>query len=219
MTERIAGQEEYVEQLYRLSPSGQVALADLARRLAVKPPSVTEMCQALARKGLVEYAPRRGVTLTEAGRTQGRLLVRRHRLAERLLTDLVGLPWEQAHEEACKYEHIIDGDVERLLAESLPTTCPHGNPIDAPLTAPADEQPLAALAPGASGAVVRIEREETEILRYLAQLGLVPGTRVRLVNRAPLGGPLLIMVGDAHYAISRDIAERVIVKEGETDAT
>lgn len=214
MSDHVAGQEEYLEHLYRLSPGGQVSLASLARSLSVKPPSVTEMCQALARKGLVVYVPRRGVTLTESGRGEGRRLVRRHRLAERLLTDMVGLPWEQAHEEACKYEHVIGDEVERLLAQALPTTCPHGNPIDDQPSGADGATPLTHLAPGAVGEVVRIEREETEVLRYLAQLGLIPGTSVRLINRAPFGGPVLLMIGDAHYAVSRDIAERVIVKEG-----
>lgn len=209
MSERNISQEEYLEQLYRLAPEGLVPLSALARALEVKGPSVTEMCRTLAAKGLATYEPRRGVALTASGRRQAEQLIRRHRLAERMLTDLVGLPWERAHDEACKYEHVISDEVERLLAQSLPNTCPHGNPISG---AAPDAEPLASLPAGTKAEVVRIEREETKVLRYLVQLGLVPGARVEVVSHAPLAGPLLIVVGDAHYAIGRDIAERVMVR-------
>ncbi len=209
MGQRAEGQEEYLEQIYRLAPSGRVQLSGLARALDVSGPSVTEMCRTLADKGLVVYEPRYGVSLTDAGRSQAAQMVRRHRLAERMLTDLVGLPWELAHDEACKYEHVISDQVEHLLAGTLPSTCPHGNPIDGQA---AQAKSLADLKPGTKGEVTRIEREETQMLRYLAQLGLVPGASVRVVNRAPLNGPLLVSVGDANYAIGRDVAERVMVR-------
>lgn len=209
MSERIMGQEEYLEQLYRLAPHGRVQLGALARALAVKGPSVTEMCHTLADKGLATYEPRHGVSLTTAGRRAAEQLVRRHRLAERMLTDMIGLPWEQAHDEACKYEHVISDEVERLLVKALPDTCPHGNPISGEAH---DGEPLAQLPAGTKAEVVRIEREETQLLRYLSQLGMVPGAVVTVVNHAPLGGPLLVLVGDANYAIGRDVAECVIVR-------
>lgn len=215
MSLRAANQEEYLEQIYRLDSTGRVQLSALARTLDVKAPSVTEMCRTLSDKGLVIYEPHTGVSLTDAGRSQGAQLVRRHRLAERMLTDLVGLPWELAHDEACKFEHVISSEVERLLAQALPKTCPHGNPIDGEA---AEAESLADLQPGAKGEVVRIEREETHVLRYLAQLGLVPGASVEVVNHAPFNGPLLIAVGDANYAVGRDIAERVMVKRERKDA-
>lgn len=209
MSEKIAGQEEYIEQLYRLAPHGRVQLSALARALGVKGPSVTEMCHTLATKGLAEYEPRHGVALTAAGRQAAEQLVRRHRLAERMLTDLIGLPWAQAHEEACKYEHVISDEVERLLIRALPDTCPHGNPINGTVD---EGEPLSDLVAGTKAEVLRIEREETEVLRYLSQLGMVPGATVTVVSRAPLNGPLLVLVGDANYAIGRDVAERVIVR-------
>ena len=211
MSRSPAGQEEYLEQIYRLSGdgSGRVQLSTLARELDVKGPSVTEMCRTLAEKGLAVYEPRNGVSLTEQGRKQAAQLIRRHRLAERMLTDMVGLPWELAHDEACKYEHVISGKVEELLSEALPNTCPHGNPIDGKAS-PAE--PLTELQPGMSGEVSRIEREETQMLKYLAQLGLVPGASVEVINQAPLNGPLLVAVGDANYAVGRDVAERVMVR-------
>lgn len=212
MSERVMGQEEYLEQLYRLAPQGRVQLSALARALAVKGPSVTEMCRSLADKGLATYEPRRGVSLTASGRRAAERLLRRHRLAERMLTDMVGLPWELAHDEACKYEHVISDEVERLLVKALPDTCPHGNPISGPALG---GESLASLPDGAQGDVVRIEREESEMLRYLSQLGMVPGATVKVVSHAPLGGPLLIMIDDACYAVGRDVAERVIVRRDE----
>lgn len=209
MGQRPEGQEEYLEQIYRISPKGQVPFSALTRALGVKGASVTEMCRNLSEKGLAVYEPRNGVSLTEEGRRQAAQLVRRHRLAERMLTDLVGLPWELAHDEACKYEHVISDRVEQLLADVLPATCPHGNPIDGEAS---EAEPLTELKPGSRGEVTRIEREETQMLRYLAQLGLVPGASVEVIDRAPLGGPLLISVGDANYAVGRDVADRVMVR-------
>jgi DtxR family Mn-dependent transcriptional regulator len=210
MSHPASGQEEYLEQIYRLGGDhGKVQLSTLAKVMDVKGPSVTDMCHTLAEKGLAVYEPRGGVSLSEDGCKQATQLIRRHRLAERMLTDLIGLPWELAHDEACKYEHVISGKVEELLAEALPSTCPHGNPIDGQ---PDPAEPLTELAPGATGEVSRIEHEETEMLRYLAQLGLVPGASVEVLNRAPLDGPLLVAVGDANYAVGRDVAERVMVR-------
>lgn len=209
MTQRPQGQEEYLEQIYRVAPKGQVPFSALTKALGVTGASVTEMCRNLSDKGLVVYEPRSGVSLTDEGRRQAAKLIRRHRLAERLLTDLVGLPWELAHDEACKYEHVISDQVEQLLADAFPKTCPHGNPIDGE---PSEAEPLTGLATGTKAEVTRIEREETEMLRYLAQLGLVPGANVEVVDRAPLNGPLLISVGDANYAVGPDVAERVMVR-------
>jgi DtxR family Mn-dependent transcriptional regulator len=207
--QRFESQEEYLEQIYRIDPVGQVPFSQLVKALGVRGPSVSEMCRNLAAKGLVQYTPRVGVALTDEGRKQARQLIRRHRLAERLLTDLIGLPWERAHDEACKYEHIMSEEVEQLLADALPNTCPHGNPIDG--TAPSAE-PLSCLELVTPAEVVRIEREESKVLKYLAQLGLVPGASVKVMDRAPLNGPLLISVGDAVYALGRDVADRVMVR-------
>lgn len=209
MGQRLEGQEEYLEQIYRIDPDGRVPFSALTKALGVTGASVTGMCRNLADKGLVNYEPRSGVTLTEEGRRQAVQLIRRHRLAERLLTDLVGLPWELAHEEACKYEHVISDQVEELLANALPDTCPHGNPIHGE---PSKAEPLTDFEPGGRGEVMRIEREESQMLKYLAQLGLVPGASVQVMDRAPLNGPLLISVGDANYAVGRDVAERVMVR-------
>jgi len=207
--QRFESQEEYLEQIYRISPEGRVSFSELVKALGVTAPSVSEMCRNLAAKGLVVYTPRVGVTLTDEGRNVARKLIRRHRLAERLLTDLVGLPWERAHEEACKYEHIMSDEVEELLAGSLPDTCPHGNPIDGEAV---EAEPLTSLNLNVPAEVVRIEREESRILKYLAHLGLVPGASVRVLDRAPLNGPLLISVGDANYALGPEVADRVMVR-------
>jgi DtxR family Mn-dependent transcriptional regulator len=212
VAQRFESQEEYLEQIYRIDPAGRVPFSELVKALGVSGPSVSEMCRNLAAKGLVEYTPRVGVALTDEGRKEARKLIRRHRLAERLLTDLVGLPWERAHDEACKYEHIISEEVEELLAGAFPDTCPHGNPIDGIDRTVPPAQPLTSLDLGAPAEVVRIEREESQVLKYLAHLGLVPGASVKVMDRAPLNGPLLISVGDANYALGRDVADRVMVR-------
>ena len=211
MGQRLESQEEYLERIYRIDPVGRVPFSRLVKALGVRSPSVSEMCRNLAAKGLVVYTPRLGVTLTDEGRKQARQLVRRHRLAERMLTDLVGLPWERAHDEACKYEHIMSKEVEQLLADALPDTCPHGNPLDGALLI---AEPSALWIWGLSAEFVRIEREESKVLKYLAQLGLVQDASVKVMDRAPLNGPLLISVGDANYARAVHIADRGDCEEG-----
>src|SRR5712671_1824386 len=105
--------------------------ARLAERFRVSPPTVTEMLKRLVRDGYVEMDNKRQVTLTEAGNQAAEAVLRRHRLTERFLVDMLGMQWHQVHEEACRLEHFISGAVEARVIASLnnPTTCPHGNPI------------------------------------------------------------------------------------------
>jgi len=138
-------------------------------------------------------------------------------LAERLLTDVLGMPWDEVHEEACMLEHAISDRVERQLVEFLgdPQTCPHGHPI--PPRDLSDPQrtgvPLAQIESGRRTAVLGVTDEVPEILRYLAQVGLRPGADVHVVEKAPLGGPLTVEVGEARHAISLELARMVIVAD------
>ena len=136
MAEQIAvtaGNEEYLEWIYRLSKEkSTVNPLDLARTLKVSPASVTAMLKRLSAAGLIDYQPYQGIALTECGREIAVRMVRRHALLERLLTDVLGLPWEKADELACQLEHYVDEEVDERLAAILgnPTTCPHGRQID-----------------------------------------------------------------------------------------
>ncbi|MDQ4069600.1 MAG: metal-dependent transcriptional regulator [Actinomycetota bacterium] len=184
--------EEYLEAIYELEEEGtRVIQARLAEHLGHSPPSVSEMVRRLRDEGWVEVRDR-ALHLTAKGRDRAISVVRKHRLAERLLTDVIGLPWHKTHIEACRWEHVISDEVEEHLVALLenPSTCPHGNPI--PGAGPARDD-LLALAEVELGERVRLERvtEQVEVdleaLVYLDDHGFIPGADAEVRARAPDG--------------------------------
>jgi DtxR family Mn-dependent transcriptional regulator len=208
--------EEYLEAVYRLEREGPgVTTSGLANELGVAPASVSGMLKRLAGEGYLEYRARGEARLSRKGLEVAVRVMRRHRLAERLLTDVLGMPWDEVHAEACRLEHAISARVEERLLVLLgdPQTCPHGMPIPpADLTEPVREGvPLAQLAAGESAAVVEVTEELSEMLRYLGQIGVRPGAEVTVVEKAPLGGPVTIAVGEVRSAISLELARTIAV--------
>jgi DtxR family Mn-dependent transcriptional regulator len=164
-----------------------VIAARLAERLRVTPPTVTATLQRMDRDGLIEYGPGREIRLTPDGRQQAEDLVRRHALAERLLTDFLKMPWHEAHEESHGFEHAITPKVEARLMAALghPTTCPHGNPIPRLGQLAPDEFPLDQAAEGQTLVLQRITEEaeeDLELMRYLQANGVAPGTTLRVAE-------------------------------------
>jgi DtxR family transcriptional regulator, Mn-dependent transcriptional regulator len=205
--------EEYIEALYRLGAAeNPVGTGDLAESMGVVAPSVTTMLKRLVRDELVVHEPYRGIMLTEAGKAMSLALVRRHRLSERLLTDMIGLPWDKVHDVACKLEHIITDDLEQNLFDALgrPDTCPHGHPVD-PSEAPA-QAVLFDIAVGDTVEAVMVAEESPEFLQYLSQIGLVPGAQVKVVSRAPFGDVITIECAGSTSTIGKDVAGRIWVK-------
>src|SRR6059058_5854839 len=187
--------EEYLEAIYNMSMEDEVVIgARLAEKFRVAPPSVTEMLKRLVRDGYVEMDQKRQVKLTEAGNQAAEAVLRRHRLTERFLVDMLGMQWHQVHEEACRLEHFISGAVEARVVANLnhPTTCPHGNPI--PGLVPDARSYLkdhraVRLSSVTVGEVVTIlcisevvEDEEALIL-YLHEKGLTPGTQLTVLTQ------------------------------------
>src|SRR5918998_171903 len=178
--------EEYLEAILELEEESDapVIQARLAERLGYSAPTVSETVRRLKADGYLRTKGR-ALSLTEKGRALAESVVRKHRLAERLLTDVIGLAWHKAHVEACRWEHVISDEVEELLAEVLghPNTCPHGNPIPG---ADVPERTLVALAEAQPGDRVRLERIteqveiDTESLTYLGEHGFVPGTEAEV---------------------------------------
>ena len=212
--------EEYLELLYRLDITDEPTHpAEVARGLGVSTAAVAEMLVRLESDHLVTRGDGRTVKLTPTGRGIGRAQVRKHRLAERLLHGILKRPWDVVHDEACRFEHVMTDELTESIVEALgdPTTCPHGNPIpprdDAADATQSDrgEAPLAACRPGQRAAVSRIVDEKRDLLSYLLSLGLLPGVELVVEQVAPFGGPLLIRVGEARYALGRDVAERIHV--------
>jgi len=208
--------EEYLEAVYRLEREGPgVTTSGLASELGVAPASVSGMLKKLATDGYLEYIPRGEVKLTQKGLAVAVRIVRRHRLAECLLTNVLGMPWDEVQSEACMLEHAISEKMEARLIDILgdPKECPHGLPI--PPKDLSDPHragiPLAQIEVGSDAIVQGVTEEVPEILRYLGDVGLRPGARVRVHEKAPLGGPLTVEVEKRRHAISLELARMVMV--------
>ncbi len=210
--------EEYLEAIYKLQHTDrQVRASRLAEQLRVSPASVAERLKRLAREDYVERTSDLGISLTHKGEVAALRLVRKHRLSERFLTDILGLSWDKVHDEACRLEHVFSQEAEDKLDSLLdsPSTCPHGHPIpdkEGPYHEE-DTRPLADLSPGDRAIIVKVHEEEPKMLQYLATLGLLPSVEIVIEEVAPFRGPLLVQVGRARYALGREVASKIRVNE------
>lgn len=206
--------EEYIEAIYRLGgESGTVSTGDLAASLGVAAPSVTTMLKRLVRDGLVEHTPYYGIKLTDTGRQMAASLIRSHRLSERLLTDFVGLPWDEVHEVACRLEHVITGDLADKVYQALgePQTCPHGNPIAEDIHG--ELLKLSEAEPGRTVVIVKISKEDPTLLKYLEEHGIKPLSCVRVISRSPMGDVVSVQTEKGVCAFGPDTASCVWVKQ------
>jgi DtxR family Mn-dependent transcriptional regulator len=216
VNELIDTTEMYLRTIYELEEEGVVPLrARIAERLGQSGPTVSQTVARMERDGLVVVAGDRHLELTETGRTRAIAVMRKHRLAERLLTDVIGLPWHKTHIEACRWEHVISDEVEERLVKVLenPSTCPHGNPI--PGAGPPRDD-LRALAEFEPGDHVRLERvtEQVEVdldaLIYLDDHGFIPGASAHVRDRAP-DGTLTLDLADGDIALGPALAGQLFV--------
>lgn len=210
--------ESYCETIYNMAMEGDVVIgARLAEKFRVTAPTVTEMLKRLVGAGYITMDSRRHITLTPAGVELAEAVLRRHRLTERFLVDMLGMQWHQVHEEALRLEHHISGAVEARVVMALdhPTTCPHGNPIPGYVPNPrsylADRGALR-LRDSAPGRVVEIllvsevVEDEEELISYLHERGLTPGTHLMLVGAAPDEGAVQLRVGDRSVTVPERVA-------------
>lgn len=208
--------EEYLETIYRLQRKREVAkTTELANELNVVPGSVTNTIQHLKKHGLVKHKPYRGIMLTAKGEKIALKILRRHRLAERLLTDILEAEWVSIHEDACKLEHALTREVTRLLDKKLgyPKFCPHGNPIpteNGEIEQEEDCLPLAEADVNVSCVVARIIDEKREKLLVLSVKRIMPGVRVHVVERKPFG--IVLNVAGKKCILDYDIASSVLVR-------
>jgi DtxR family Mn-dependent transcriptional regulator len=215
--------EEYLEAIYRLEQKGGFARTmELARNLKVVPGSVTNTIENLKRKGLVIHKPYKGVKLTEKGQKIATSVLRRHRLAERLLTDILHLDWSEVHDQACKLEHALSPEILKPLEKALghPKRCPHGNPIPTNCGGIFEEETMALseLEAKMSGVIVKITEERTETLQQLTRLNLKPRKRVEVENKIVSSGSLTICVEGECCTIDHDLASIIHVKKTEGEA-
>jgi len=212
--------EEYLEAIYRLEQkSGFARTMELSRNLKVVPGSVTNTIENLERKGLVIHKPYKGVKLTKNGQKIASSVVRRHRLAERLLTDILHLDWSEVHDPACKLEHALSPEILKPLEKALghPKRCPHGNPIPTNCGGIFEEKTMALTELDAkmSGVIVKITEEKTETLQQLTRLNLTPGKRVEVEDKIVPSGSLTIRVEGESCTIDHDLASIIYVKKNE----
>jgi DtxR family Mn-dependent transcriptional regulator len=204
--------QDYAKAVYALEARRGAAVTtnDLAERLGVTPGSVSGMLHKLAELGLVEHEPYRGVRLTDRGRRVALEVLRHHRLIELFLAEELGMPWDQVHAEAEVLEHVLSEDLEQLISARLgnPTVDPHGDPIPNPafeidegLTSSLDE-----LESGTTGRFVRVSDSDPEMLRYLAELGIAIGDRLKISGRQPFGGPVFVRVGERELPLGGELA-------------
>ena len=216
MSERTV--EEYLESIGALEERGSpVSTSSIAQILEVSPASVSEMLRRLSKKGLVEYTPYGGATLTKKGRRHFLKLTRRHRLWEVFLNRYLGIGWEDVYQPACSLEHATSDLITERLAEFLdnPEVCPHGSPIPrSNLKRPeVSGIPLADLEAGRAGKMVCIVSESnSKFLHYLTSLGLIPGAKVKVLEKASFDGTLTIEVNNSTKAIGREAASLIMVE-------
>ncbi len=211
--------EEYCETIFELAEdSVEVIQARIAERLEVSRPAVSEMIRRLDSEGLVAVDGN-VIRLTADGTALAISVVRRHRIAERFLTDVLGLSWTTAHHEAGKWEHVISPQVEEALMRVLddPTTCPHGNPIPgSEYTAPRDATALNELTAGSHFVVRRIPEElefRDGMLEFLERSSILPGNRGTVTAISP-EGTITVEIDGAHVGVGSYASERILVSTG-----
>ena len=219
-TEHHPAFEEYSEAIFELAEDGvPVIQARISERLEVSRPAVSEMVRRMEREDLVDVKADGEITLTSEGKTLATTIVRRHRLAECFLTDVLGLNWTDAHSEAGRWEHVISPTVETAMLKVLgePQTCPHGNPI--PGSGYKEQTGAVVLSKIDAGdpfTVVRIPEElewEAGQLEFLESTGLMPGRSGVVLSFAP-DGTATVNVGDTPFGVGGPTADRIVVTPG-----
>lgn len=204
--------EMYLKAVYiALQAATPATVSKVAEAMGVSAPSASEMLRRLEQQGYVVTGGDEGYRLTASGRSRATQVVRRLRLAERLLHDILKLDLPKVHDEACKMEHVISDEVEARLADILghPRICPHGLPIPGEVDDAVAGVPLVRLSPGIPARVVVVPEEDAELLVYLTRLGMVPGAHVTVEDIAPFNGPITVSIDGNHQAIGPDVAARI----------
>jgi DtxR family Mn-dependent transcriptional regulator len=203
-------EEEYLQVLFWLQEAGlPMTGANVARAMQLSPPTVHEMIGRLERDGYITRAGDKTISFTADGASHAEGIVRRHRLIERFLTDVLGIPWDEVHEEAERLEHAMSPVLEERMLAAIgdANTCPHGHPIVAGTRI--EGVPLADVEAGASVKVLRLENEAEDLLHYLKDAGLEPGLEATV--RGDDGDEVVLDAGSGEVRVLRTVAETVSV--------
>ena len=209
--EATVAEEEYLERICWLEEAGlPLTGANLARAMQLSAPTVHEMIGRLERDGYITRKPDKSLEFTESGRKHATAIVRRHRLVERFLTDVLGIPWHEVHEEAERLEHAMSPVLEERMLAAIgdAKTCPHGHPID--VGSRIESVPLADVSIGANVTIIRFENEAEDLLHYLKDAGLDPGLQGTLAESG-VDEVVFESADGARCAVTRSVAETVSV--------
>lgn len=210
--------EDYLKVIYLLQSEGDGATTtNIAEALSVSSASVTNMLKRLANLKLITHKSYQGATLTEAGRKIALEVLRHHRLLELYLKEMMGYSWDEVHDEAEKLEHHISEQFEDRIAELLnhPTHDPHGDPIPSKDGVVPEKASLAITdaEENRSYIIGRVKDQDPELLRYLEKIGIIPGVKIRILDKAPFNGPIHLFIEEEEKTIGYTIAEQVYLVE------
>ena len=206
-----SAEEEYLQTIYWLMEAGlPITGANIARAMQLSPPTVHEMLGRLEQDGYVVRADDKSLRFSPDGRRLAEAIVRRHRLIERFLTDVVGVAWDDVHEEAERLEHAMSPVFESWMVSAIgeAETCPHGHPIDPGKREPG--VPLADVEQGAAVHVLRFENEAEDVLHYLKETGLAPGLEGTVKESDD--HEIVLETGEEVVTVTRSVAETVSVR-------
>jgi DtxR family Mn-dependent transcriptional regulator len=215
-------ERETLKAIYRLTSARAIRqgpsahTGDLADALGVSPGTMTATIKRLADRDLVNHTPYRGVELTATGRETAVAVIRRHRIVERFLADMLGYAWQEADRLAPSFEHELPQEIEDRLFVALhrPSTCPHGFPIPGPELSEIPEMPpLYTLEPGDVAEVALPSSTDPEIVAFLDTLGLRPGARVEVREKHPFDGPLVVRVDGTDRTVGDKVARQIFVRK------
>ncbi len=207
---------QYLAEIYRLQEdSPTVSTTSLAERLDVSPPAIPRMLKRLQSVGYVKHVPYQGVELTDLGREEALQEIRRHRILEVFLVNVMGFTWDEAHEHADELGAGLNDQLTDRMAEmtGFPQRCPHGEPIpDTEGRLPEiNDVCLVNLGVGHQGTISRVRSHESEKLQYIASMGLMPGTGFEIVARAPFNGPMRLRLGRDEVVIGYELMKSLWV--------
>lgn len=208
--------QEYLEAIYkRQDKETPVSTSSLARDLKVSQPAVTDMLGTLEKKGLIDYKTGKGTILTDTGRQRAIGVIRRHRLWERFLTDILGMRWDKVHDEACRLEHVSSPDIEEGLSSILGNidTCPHGHSIPDKRgnIKPDDAIPLSKLRPAQKVRILTIDKEEPKLLRTVKKMGLEPQTDITILKKEK-DGSVEIAIDNKKLWLDKELSAVLMAK-------